>query len=59
MNRGGREEDEVVGQCDSRSQGEGTVGGGSLWTSGMEEIIIPHRSYIKVLAKDDDKKKTL
>ena len=39
---------EVVGQCEGRSQGEGTVRGGGVRPSGVEANIIVHRSHIKI-----------
>lgn len=41
-------EEEVVRQCEGRSQGEGTVGGGSVRPSDMEANVIIHRPHIKV-----------
>ena len=40
--------EEMVGQCDRRSQGEGTVEGGSIRPSDMEANVILHRPQIKI-----------
>ena len=41
-------ETERFGQCESRSEGEGTVRGGSVRPSGMDVNVILRRSHVKV-----------
>ena len=41
----GKAEMEMIGQCENRSQGEGTVGGGSVWLRRMEANAVVRRPY--------------
>ena len=46
-NRNTREDEELFGQCESRSPGEGNDGEGSAQARGMETTTIVHRTHTK------------